>query len=138
MYTDPTLSQQVPLLAFLLPSLRLFTHVMFLLPLLPSVVLLRRRRRVVRIERKSGRRGGAALFRSFSYLLSLLSPLLSPALLMHLIIVGRRFRMLVRTLAHAGRGDLGTALKSKKTNANASKRSHFARVLNFEFQYCNA
>ena len=132
MYTDPTLSQQVPLLAFLLPSLRLFTHVMFLLPLLPSVRL-RRRRRVVRIERKSGRRGGAALFRSFSYLLSLLSPLLSPALLMHLIIVGRRFRMLVRTLARAG-----TALKSNKTNANASKRSHFARVLNFEFQYCNA
>ena len=112
MYTDPTLSQQVPLLAFLLPSLRLFTHVMFLLPLLPSVRL-RRRRRVVRIERKSGRRGGAALFRSFSYLLSLLSPLLSPALLMHLIIVGRRFRMLVRTLARAG-----TALKSNKTNAN--------------------
>ena len=118
MCSPPTLS---PLLAFLLPSRRLFTHVMpLLLPLLlPS------RRASCRSKGNLGE--DAALFRSlavsptyFSLSLSLFLP--SP-LLMHLIIVGRCFRMLICQLVTADEGG-GQTLQIEH-HQSCSSRSHF-------------
>ena len=74
-----------------------------------------------RQSRRANRKAIWALFRGFSYLLSL-SSLHNIALLMHLIIVGGPFRMLVRALGQPLQGDDGKKVKGQmQMRAKAGK-----------------